>query len=318
MRCPTLDELPPPPPGKTGWPWTIESPQLPENMPDGSPWPRISIVTPSYNQGQFIEETIRSVLLQGYQDLEYLILDGGSTDGAVDIIRKYEKWLTYWRSCSDDGQSASINEGFERCCGDICAWINSDDGYLPSALEHVAVAFADKHCEIVVGNSIYKDVEAAYYVKAMPIRNVYLTRPGHIPQHSTFWRSSIHEKIDVRINCAMDTELWLRLFPKAKKCARLSTALAFVNIHPNQKTSSREWDFARAGDQKIIEERHRRFWWGFKFINKLITLSLRLEASLDHIEDDIRDAKVIGKKMNFAHIFFERDPWAGKTNPLVF
>ena len=94
MRCPTLEELPPPPPGKTGWPWTEESPQLPDRMPDGSPWPRVTIVTPSLNQGTFIEETIRSVLLQGYPDLEYIIIDGGSTDDSVGAIQKYEKWFT--------------------------------------------------------------------------------------------------------------------------------------------------------------------------------------------------------------------------------
>ena len=115
MHCPTLAELPPPPPDKTGWPWSEESPPLPATMPDGSPWPRISIVTPSYNQGQFIEETIRSVLLQGYPNLEYIVMDGGSTDNSVEIVRNYNSWLAYWVSEPDRGQAMrSIRDGRAR------------------------------------------------------------------------------------------------------------------------------------------------------------------------------------------------------------
>ena len=89
MRCPILSELPPPPPDKTGWPWTDESRQLEPTRPDGDSWPGITVVTPSLNYGKFIEETIRSVLLQGYPNLEYIILDGGSSDDSVEIIKKY-------------------------------------------------------------------------------------------------------------------------------------------------------------------------------------------------------------------------------------
>src|SRR5262249_19978919 len=96
MRCPKLNDLPEPPKGKIGWPWTEESSVLPNS--DGQNWPRITIITPSFNQGQFIEETIRSILLQGYPTLEYLILDGGSTDNSVEIIKKYSPWLSYWVS----------------------------------------------------------------------------------------------------------------------------------------------------------------------------------------------------------------------------
>jgi cellulose synthase/poly-beta-1,6-N-acetylglucosamine synthase-like glycosyltransferase len=109
MRCPTLSDLPPPPPQKTGWPWTEESLQLPDLMPNGSEWPQISIVTPNYNYGQFIEETIRSVLLQGYPNLEYIIIDGASTDNSSEIVQRYESWLSYWISEEDKGQSDAIN-----------------------------------------------------------------------------------------------------------------------------------------------------------------------------------------------------------------
>lgn len=90
MRCPSWKDIPIPPYKKSIWPWTEENRQLPDNMPNGSLWPKISIVTPSYNQGQFIEETICSVLLQGYPNLEYIIIDGDSTDNSVEIIRKFE------------------------------------------------------------------------------------------------------------------------------------------------------------------------------------------------------------------------------------
>lgn len=135
MRCPSLRDLPQPPRDRHGWPWTEESPRLNDNMPDGSPWPRISVVTPSFNQGRFLEETIRSVLLQGYPNLEYRIFDGGSGDNSVGVIEKYAPWLVGWASEADRGQAHAINKGFSHSTGDLLAWINSDDLYEIGALK---------------------------------------------------------------------------------------------------------------------------------------------------------------------------------------
>src|SRR5882672_2272557 len=144
VQYPGLSDLPQPPAAKVGWPWTEATDSLPELRSNGQPWPKVTIVTPSYNQGEFLEETIRSVLLQGYPNLEYIIIDGGSTDRSVEIIRRYEKWLAHWVSERDRGQSDAINKGFSRSTGDICAYLNSDDVYLPHALLSVARLF-EKH-----------------------------------------------------------------------------------------------------------------------------------------------------------------------------
>jgi glycosyltransferase involved in cell wall biosynthesis len=154
MRCPTLQELPPPPLGRSGWPWTEESPQLTNTMPDGSLWPRISIVTPSFNQGQFIEETIRSVLLQGYPNLEYIIIDGGSKDASIEIIKKYEKSLTYWESRPDKGQSHAINKGWTRSSGTLLGWLNSDDLLLPETLKVLGEAHKGNPNALIAGDVI--------------------------------------------------------------------------------------------------------------------------------------------------------------------
>ena len=288
MRCPTLAELPPPPAGKTGWPWTVESPQLPDAMPDGKPWPRISIVTPSYNQGQFIEETIRSVLLQGYPDLEYIIMDGGSTDGAIDIIRRYEPWLTHWESGQDGGQSAAIGKGFAKVTGEIQAWVNSDDGYLPSAFQRVAREAFRCRNTFVYSNYVTKTQgKADELTLAGPVREIYLGRGGLIPQHTAFWTSDFNANVDDRLVCNMDTELWFRLIPLAKRVVRIREPLAYCYSHPEQKTRSERWRLAWERDQVIIDHDHFRrmplrvrFW---RVIDRVYRFESSYLVLLDHL-----------------------------------
>lgn len=135
-----VEDLPPPPAGRSGWPWTIDSTvrRDPSSSEVEFVGPSISIVTPSLQQGDYIEETIRSVLLQGYAHLEYIVIDGGSTDGTVEILRRYEPWLTYWSSEPDRGQTDAINKGFDRATGEMYGFLNSDDLYLPGALHRLA------------------------------------------------------------------------------------------------------------------------------------------------------------------------------------
>src|SRR5918995_1840642 len=124
MSAINLNQLPLPPDNKTGWPCTDVPAAASYMLPDTGQWPRITIVTASYNQGKFIEETIRSVLLQGYPNLEYIIIDGGSTDSTTAVIRKYEEWLTYWVSEPDEGQTDAIKKGWGLATGEVVAYIN--------------------------------------------------------------------------------------------------------------------------------------------------------------------------------------------------
>ncbi|MDF5725947.1 MAG: glycosyltransferase family 2 protein [Rhizonema sp. PD37] len=181
----TLNNFPPPPLGKTGWPWTEQIEPLPERMPDGSEWPRISIVTPSYNYGRFIEETIRSVLLQGYPNLEYILIDGRSTDNTVDIIHKYEQYLTYWISEPDEGQTDAINKGYKHCTGDLFVWLNADDTYINTkCLRNIAVIYRQGY-QLIVGEcfNVNENDELISITKHF---NGY-SNPCNFDQYLRFW-----------------------------------------------------------------------------------------------------------------------------------
>ena len=186
MATSKRQELPPPPAGRIGWPWTESAEPLPATMADGSPWPRISLVTPSFNQGAFIEETIRSVLAQGYPNLEYVIIDGGSTDETVEIIRKYERYVSYWVSEPDRGQSHAINKGIARCTGEIFNWLNSDDLLCPGALRAVAEVWRRSPNRVLAGVEIDFDEDGGERVMAS--QNLSL-------RNFVYWRSACHEQM---------------------------------------------------------------------------------------------------------------------------
>lgn len=240
MKCPSLNELPLPQPGKSGWPWTEESPQLPDTLPDGIPWPKISIVTPSLNQGQFIEETIRSVLLQGYPNLEYIIIDGESTDGSVDIIKKYDQWISLWVSEPDNGQSNAINKGFANASGDLYAWINADDLYEPSTFSLVAANFLKNPDAVLIygdcmnideSGKIFSISKSTNYNRNRLIR--YL--PNYIAQPTAFFRSLAFDGLDESLHYAMDYDLWIRLGERGS-AIYLSKFLAKFRVHKCSKT----------------------------------------------------------------------------------
>lgn len=244
MRCPALAELPPPLNGKTGWPWTVEGPPLPPVRPDGVAWPRISIVTPSYNQGQFIEETIRSVLLQGYPDLEYIVIDGGSTDQSVNIIRKYEPWLTYWVSEQDRGQSHAINKGFDQSTGVLLGWLNSDDVLLPHASATVATALPNPdEPALIAGTAECRDVSGTRTIwvnNRIPrtFSEVFSCFDIHFPQSSVFFtQHALNSAGALReeLHYAMDLDLWLRI-ARDVRITVIERHLSWYRQHDNAKT----------------------------------------------------------------------------------
>jgi glycosyltransferase involved in cell wall biosynthesis len=177
-----------------------------------------SIVTPSYNQAPYIEETIRSVLAQDTSQIEYLIVDGGSTDGTVEIIKKYEDKITWWASETDRGQTDAINKGFARAKGEILAWLNSDDTYEPGAVA-AAVKYLQDHPSVgmVYGDCNYINESGAVIGRFHSAQTDYrLLRRGytHIPQQTMFFRVELWKQLgplDPSFYFAMDYDLWTRI-----------------------------------------------------------------------------------------------------------
>lgn len=254
MRCPTLAELPPPPEGKTSWPWTEETPQIDETMPDGQTWPKVSIVTPSYNQGQFLEETIRSILLQGYPNLEYCIIDGGSTDESREIIQKYEPWIDFWVSEPDNGQTDALNKGFKRTTGEVAAWLNSDDLYTKGSMIK-AVDQLMRHPDVVMvyGECQYIDEfgKPIFRPTFRPKKCDYsrLLEGCFIAQPSVYFKKKALEQvgyINASLQYSFDYELWLSI-ARSFKIQYVKSTLSKFRIHSHSKTGSQTMKFMIEG-----------------------------------------------------------------------
>ena len=245
-------------------------PQCIPNMKVGSRWPKISIVTPSLNQGQFIEEAIRSVLGQGYPCLEYVIIDGNSSDGSVDVIRTYEQQLTYWVSEPDHGQYDAINKGFSKTSGDIMAWLNSDDKYTPWAFSVVADIFATlpqvewltTACALTWdqwGRAVKWGARGGYnrraFFKGSNLPNLSWHSTGWIQQESTFWRRSLWERAGSRIDdffkLAGDFDLWARFFQHTDLYT-VSSPLGGFRTYGDQKSIRHM--------ETYVEEAKESFW----------------------------------------------------------
>ncbi|MDT8390961.1 MAG: glycosyltransferase family 2 protein [Lentisphaeria bacterium] len=233
----------------------MDSNRLSSSTTESGP-PKITIVTPSYNQGAFLERTIQSVLGQNYLNLEYIIIDGGSADNSVDIIRKYESHLAYWVSESDNGQSEAINKGLKRATGDIIAWLNSDDWYEPGVLKRVSEEIdlgQDRY--VVMGDvrMLYPDGSERLFIqpdikfnRLLHHNKLYQLggKTGHPSQPSIFWHRSVMEAVgflDEDLHKAMDTDYWLRMLQAGFSFNRIPEVWSNYPIHEASK-SGQGWE----------------------------------------------------------------------------
>lgn len=203
--------------------------------------PKISIITPSYNQGHYIEETILSIIGQGYANLEYIIIDGGSTDATVEVIKKYQDQITYWVSEKDKGQSDAINKGLKMATGDVVAWLNSDDIYTPGTLQAVADAFvANPKAGIAYGDveSFFPDGKTELWTNRFDSRDFFSRVSIHQP--AVFWRRALHHQfgyLDESFYYLMDYDLWARIFFNSPS-VRIEKTLARFRVHDSAKTGN--------------------------------------------------------------------------------
>ncbi|MDE0837838.1 MAG: glycosyltransferase family 2 protein [Kiritimatiellae bacterium] len=275
-KPPQLSDLPPSPPGLSGWPWTESGPELPDVRSDGSAWPALSMVTPSYMHVEFLEKTLRSVILQGYPSLQFVVIDGGSDDGSVAMIEKYAPWLDVWISEPDEGQSDALMKGFSHATGEIINWLCSDDWLLPGALAKMA-EFQSTCPDAVawVGNCLEIDVHDNELKVNKPRLPASMDRMGDWGGDTQFWQPSCFFRREAfervgglrhYLHFVMDVDLWIRL-AQVGDFAKLDEVLSAGRMHADAKTSRdvsmRESEILAAniisGTPDVARERFNRY-----------------------------------------------------------
>jgi glycosyltransferase involved in cell wall biosynthesis len=236
-----MPDQPLPPAAQAGWPWQSGAARAIREPAGG--WPRLTVVTPSYNQASYLERTIRSVLLQGYPNLEYIVIDGGSTDGSVEIIRKYERWITFWVSVPDHGQADAINKGLKRATGDWLAWQNSDDIFYPGAFAAVAMrSLSRPEADLIIGNINLIDEDDRVLTDLRFVRPTFkalLAEGMVLTNQAAFWRRRMHEQIgwlNEDMVCAFDYEWFVRVLEQ-RRADHVDRVLGGFRIHRQAKST---------------------------------------------------------------------------------
>jgi glycosyltransferase involved in cell wall biosynthesis len=215
-------------------------------------FPKISIVTPSYNQGIYLEQTVLSVIGQHYPNLEYIVMDGGSSDNSIEILKKYDKDISHWQSGKDNGQAGAINKGFEIATGDILAWLNSDDFYLPGILHFISKILDPSKDEIIIGNCFhFREGTSGSWGSKVPehFKKEDLRIYDYVIQPSSFWTRKAWEKVgklDESLQFTFDWDWFIRASAKGIRFREVSNYLSSYRIHNAHKTS--------VGGKKRIDE----------------------------------------------------------------
>ena len=248
----------------TGWPWTGASAPVQDVMPDGRPWPRISLVTPAFNQGAYLEQALRSVLLQGYPRLELIVMDGGSSDGTRAVLERYSPWLAYWVSQPDKGPASALNDGFRHATGDIYGFLNADDFLLDGSLARVAAEMsAHPEADVVSGHGYFASEDGALGMPTYSDRwNFTRFRYGAcvLLQPATFFRAAAFERVNgfrERASTVWDMELWADMAESGARFHLVDVFMAAFRLHAGSITGGTENRERRVSDALAVMERLR-------------------------------------------------------------